>query len=76
MYASVVKRSLTDVAQWRVGYLCVERGRSFILRPSLFLFTLSGVLSIVFTLGYVPSITCVAVYFLNIYANVSNDFQY
>ena len=46
------------------------------LLPFLVLFKLSGVLPLVGSLSDVQSVTCAAVAFLNIYANVSNSFKY
>ena len=52
------------------------RSLSVSLHPSLFLFTVSGLLSLWGTLGDVPSVTCASVDFINISANVYNSFKY
>ena len=51
------------------------RGCFVSIRPSLVLFTLYGSLSLVGTLGDVPSVPCAAVYFLKFSANVSSAFK-
>ena len=50
--------------------------RSVSLRPSLLLFTLYEILSLMDILGDVPSVTCATVAFLKISVNVSNAFKY
>ena len=61
---------------WSVRYLCMGVILSVSLLLSLILFALSRVLSLVGTLGYVPSVACSAAYFLKISSNVSNAFKY
>ena len=56
--------------------MCTGRTRSVSLFPTIFLLTLSGVLSLVVTLGDVPSVTCNDIYFLMVSDNFSNDFKY
>ena len=46
------------------------------LFPYLVIFTLYGVLSLVVTLGDVPSIPCAAVDYLKFSANISSAFKY
>ena len=76
MYAYVTTRDLTDIARWRVGYLCAGRTRYVSIYPSIFILTLSGTLSLVVTLGDVPSVTCNDVSFLMVSDKFSNDFKY
>ena len=86
LYTYAITRSLTAINKWCVVYLCMGGSRFISLCPSLLLSKLSGVLFLVFllvyfssrflslvgTLGDVPSFTCADLAFLLTFLMILN----